>query len=262
MPESRESLISLLQTITAISFAAGMVFVLLALYAFRRSRQDAFWRYRRQAGQRGLRYGVLALISLVTGGAFLLITLTVSYVDGRNQTAVVPTNTATHTLAALIVATDTLQATPSQAPTAQPEASATPTPAPTLEVPPTLTEIAVVPTPAPVANGALTITAIDDMISDDWRPIQASSSFSTEATRFYFFFSYDGIEEGAVWGQVLLKEGEVIRQRSQQWGVTDSSGEAFFFFGDSRGFAAGNYEIQLTLGDLPVASARFIVLPE
>lgn len=262
MPESRESLISLLQTITAISFAAGVVFVLLALIAFRRSRQDAFWRYRRQAGQRGLRYGVLALVSLVTGSAFLLITLTISYVDDRNRTAIVPPNTATPTLAALVVATDTLTAT--DAPIATPSEIIEPTSTlvPTQEIPPTLTEIAVVPTPAPVTSGALNITAIDDMISDEWRPIQASSSFSTEATRFYFFFSFDDIEQGTAWGQVLLRDGEVIRQRNQQWGVTDSSGEAFFFFGDSRGFAAGNYEVQLTIGDIPVASARFIVLPE
>jgi hypothetical protein len=256
MPDSPESLISILQTITAISFAAGIVFLLLALIAFRRSRQEAFWRHRRQAGQRGLRYGVLTVISLVMGGAFLLITLTISFVDNRNRTAVVASPTATHTLAALVIATDT--------PTPMIEISATPTLIPASDVPPSPTQAPTQAVIVPITSSTLNIIAIDDMISDDWRPIQASSSFSTDATRFYFFFSHDGIAEGSIWGQILFRDGEVIRQRSQQWGVTESVGEGFFFFGDTRGFAPGNYEIRLTIGadERAVASARFTVVPQ
>jgi hypothetical protein len=121
-----------------------------------------------------------------------------------------------------------------------------------------------VPTVVPITTSTLNIIAIDDMISDDWRPIQASSSFSTDATRFYFFFSHDGIAEGTIWGQILFRDGEVIRQRSQQWGITESVGERYFFFGDTRGFAPGNYEIRLTIGadERAVASARFTVVPQ
>ena len=215
--------------------------MLLAFFAFRRSRQDSYWRQRRRAGQRGLRYGVLSLIGFVVGGAFLMITLTIAFVDERNRSAAMPV-TQTPTLAALVVATDT-----------PPPPSSTPTEAviaPTVEVSPEApvititatdappaapTQIAEVPTTVPITSGALNIIGIDDMISDDWRPIQASSSFTTSATRFYFFFAYDDIAQGTTWGQILLRDGEVIRERTQQWGVTESAGEAFFFFGDSPG---------------------------
>ena len=60
------------------------------------------------------------------------------------------------------------------------------------------------------------------------------------------------------------KRGEVIRQRSQMWGITDAAGESFFFFGDARGFVPGNYEIRLTIGpdERAVSSARFTVVPQ
>lgn len=286
MLNSSQSFLSILQLLTGGSFVFGMVFVLFSVIYFRRSRTEAFWRYRRQAGQSGFRASILAVFFLAVSGALCATTATITYVEDRDPAqAVVPSATATEFIAPILIVTATPEPslTPSLTPTATlgevilefnltPEMTeeAAAMSAPAVETATTLPTIVITATPEssptpppPVIAASLTLQGIDDVMSDSWQPIQPASSFAATTTRLYFFFSYSNFQLGDVWHQNLLKDGEIIQQSSQQWGKTPPEGTSFFFFGDAAGFEVGNYEMQLTFGaeNVLLATVPFTITP-
>ncbi|NJL93817.1 MAG: hypothetical protein HC915_08820 [Anaerolineae bacterium] len=62
----------LLQAGIALALLMGTVLFILAVVAFRRSRRETFWRQRRRAGERGLRYAASSTVLLFLAGFFAL----------------------------------------------------------------------------------------------------------------------------------------------------------------------------------------------
>jgi len=269
MFESSESLISSLRLITGASLFVGLILMLLGTVYFRRSRRDTYWRQRRDAGRAGFRYAVLAVLALMFSGATCLITVTISYVEDRDSDAVVQhpsPQSAEETTSIPLSLTPSpqsliLSATP--APARTEDAIMPAGESPVAEASPTIE-----PTPAPTATPTLDtiiqIQAIDDVISDDWQPIQPDTNFTTTAQRLYVFFNYDKLAHGDMWGQVLLKDGVVLEKLSHEWGMMQPQGSTFFYFGTQNGFEPGNYEVQITIGveEMIAASTRFTIVPE
>lgn len=263
MLDSPQSLVEILQLATAITFLLGLIFSLLAYISFRHSRQDTYWRQRRKAGQQGLQYILLGLIVLGISGALCLITVTIAFVENERQedALAIPSPSASPTQANLIPTlpdTQTLPAIPLTPPLE------TPTPSP--EITPEFVVAAPTPNPtsAPPIDAKLEIRAIDDVISETWQPIQPETVFPIGTKRVYVFFSYQDMPRGSTWGQVLLRDGTVVQQQIQQWGITGPQGESFFFFGDNTGFPSGSYEVRLTFGaeGIVLASAHFTIAAE
>jgi hypothetical protein len=273
LPASTETLISQLRLVTGGIFALGMITLLLGIIAFRKSRNESFWRLRRDASRRGMRYVAAAVILLGVSVAFCLITFTVDYVEDPSpqSEAGLPSPTASPSIA---------PSSETEVPTLTPEAILEGSPSPDVEIEnaaqlaaplpdtsPTAmpTEIVEVQPPTvPPISAVINVVALDDVIGDNLKAIQATTNFDTTVQRLYVFFDYQNMASGMQWKQVLLKDGQVIQERNQQWGITQDSGSSFFFFGNTGGFEAGVYEIRLTAGesDALLASINFTIVPE
>lgn len=68
-----DNLVDMVPFVTAIAAAISGLLLLLALVQFRRSRRDVFWRRRRDAGRRGLRLLLLAILGFVASGMMCLV---------------------------------------------------------------------------------------------------------------------------------------------------------------------------------------------
>jgi len=288
--------ISALQLVTGASFFIGLILTILAYLNFRQSRsQSGYWRRRRQAGRRGFRYAVLSVFMLVTSLAICAVTIAVTFVEGdmpSTQTAeqaqpsdtppiddIEPTRT-------LIIVTSEAGAATREAEPLLPDPSATPssiatTPQATLELNQTATltlpstevsipEVSMTPTvptppPTPVATvaGVIDIIALDDVVSDEWQPIQPATEFPIGTTRIYVFFDYADLEQNTQLIYTLL-QGEVLLQEQQyQWGISAEEPQSLFFFGNSNGFDVGAYTIRISTnnGQSIFAETAFTIVP-
>ena len=277
----RTSLTDALPYLTIALFGLALLAFLGALRLFRRSRTDAYWRRRREAGRRGLRLMTLAVVLGGLSGLMCAGTLAVSWF-GEDEAA--PTNTPTALVpspTASAVSTSPPSETPPTAspavtapplPTAPPEtvvvvvtatpaATATPTPFPTFtqEAAPALTQTAATPAEG---DGRLSITALDDRISDDLQPINPRVTFVAGTPRIYVFLRYAGMAQGVPWRRALYRDGELLESTEYTWGQ-DAQGTTYFFFGSAEGFAEGSYEVRVFVGNdpAPAATATFSVLP-
>jgi len=237
MLEKPETLIALLRLITGGTFALGAFLALWAWYFFQRSRHDAYWRFRRQAGRQGFRFIILAAFFLIISGAFCLTTLTVGYVENQEPASAAPLS-------------DDVPPTATDLPTAT---ASTPAPLSTATA-----TLSVSPTPIGF-SGRIEIYAIDDVVTDNWLPIQADDVFSANTQRLYFFYRYADIPADTVWEQVILKDGERFKERRQTWGITPPQGESLFFFGDDAGFPQGSYTAQIMVQSEVIAAATFTI---
>jgi hypothetical protein len=80
--------------------------------------------------------------------------------------------------------------------------------------------------------------------------------------RIFFVVRYEEMKTGLPWRRVLLRDDQLIASRSSLWGIP-TNGRAIFFFGNSEGFPAGQYEIQLFLGqDNEFVASETIILSE
>lgn len=287
MPNTPTELVEWLQILTVSFFAMGLILIALAYFAFRLSRNDVYWRYRRDASRRGMRYSLVASVILAISAALCAVTFAVQYVevddpdpqaqenqptlpitDEQEQASINITNTPTQTPIVTLEITNTpltddVVSTSTSTPLsdAAPEMTITPTISVT-ETP--ITEVAEVENAEEVAEvvpeeaveevaeevilGTLTIRGMDDAISDSGAPIQVASQFPADSTRIYVFYNYEAMLPDTLWAQTLLRDGEVIQQNSGRWQIADESGQRYFFFGNNEGYPAGNYEIRLTAG--------------
>ncbi len=289
-----ETIDTALPYITAIIFGLALLLLIVAVRLFRRSRTDTYWRRRRDAGQRGLHVSVLAFIFFMAGGVMCLVTLLVTMIHDDNEIPATPDLAAQQTQnapAASPTATLTLAPeTPDQSgqtplpepthtqvtpePTATPRATDTPiilvittTPmhTPTQTPFPTFTPRAITSIPGgitPQPEASLTITALDDRISDTLEPVNPRTTFIAGTHRIYFFVEYAAMSDGVAWTRKLYKNGEQIDSVSYDW-RQGRTGTTYFFFGSADGFEPGNYEIRLFIGasDQPVSTRNFMVLP-
>lgn len=295
-----ETLDAALPYITALLFGLAVLLVALAVRFFRRSRSDTYWRQRRDAGQRGLRVLILAFILFLASGALCLVTLLVTMIDDANEatampdiaaqltenaTTFFPTNTTRAQATVESTGTDETTAAPISStpePTATPAATntpptpvvlvvtATPVYTPTQTPFPTFTprantsrtETAVEQNVTPQPDADLTITAIDDRISDTLEPVNPRTTFTDGTRRIYFFVAYDDMADGTQWTRQLHKDGVLIDDTTYDW-RQGRRGNTYFFFGSNDGFTPGNYEIRLFIGgsDEPTDTSNFMILP-
>ncbi|NJL93816.1 MAG: hypothetical protein HC915_08815 [Anaerolineae bacterium] len=110
--------------------------------------------------------------------------------------------------------------------------------------------------PTLLPDSPVIIRAIDTQISVDWQPVRPGTTFTGPQQRFYFFLDYREMRAGTLWEQRLLRDGQLVQAQTQLWGNLPPAGETFFFFGNSSGFAAGDYEIQIYLGETNVLLSR------
>lgn len=264
MQDTAQALIRNLELLTAGSFGIGLVLLLLAVAYFRRSRTEAFWRFRRQASRQGFRTSIAALFFLGASAALCVTTMTIDYVETREEPiSLVASATASPTpeaqlsptaIVIIVTATPSVNEVASVATPNQPIATDTPP----VEASPSPS---ITPTITPTPGVSINIQALDDVISDANQPIQPDETFPIGSSRLYTFFSYENFKKGDVWQQQLFKDGQLLQEARQLWGLTASTGQTFFFFGDSEGFSSGNYEIRLSYGPeaILLASAPFTI---
>jgi hypothetical protein len=261
--------------LTAGIFALALLLFLVSFRQFRRSRFDTMWRKRREAGQRGLRLFILGVLMLLISSGTCVITAVVAIRDEdesptqaaqtltpSSETALAPSNTPEFP-----PITDESMTGESDVPTITPSPvviliTTTPAPSPTGSVFPTFTPnvTPLVSSVTPQANARLQITALDDQISDTYTPVNPRTEFNSTTTRIYYFVEFNHMAQGSVWKMTLSRDGEIVEGNSYLW-RDDESGETYFFFGNDSGFAPGNYEIRLFIGEnsAPTSIERFIV---
>lgn len=163
-----------------------------------------------------------------------------------------PSNTPTLTLTNSPTTTNTpsstpsLTLTPSETPTPTPiTPTATPsnTPLPTLR----FSAVNITPRATPDENAMIVFDVVAEGISNG-EPENPTESFLSTTTRLYFFIDYQAMNTGVLWRWVLLRDDGIVTERALLWGP-DGSGSTFFFIGQQAGFAIGEYELQLFIGD-------------
>lgn len=267
-------------------FALGLVLFVLALHQLRRGRIGPYWRARRQASTRGGRLLLtsLTLLTLAIALAFYsglaaiafrglfaqtseesfqgVVVPTFSrtpFVRPTNTPTATPTSTATPTMTRTLppsaTATATLTATQTLTPTITSTPTATLTPSATFE------QVVNLTLPAgreAQANASVQITAADQTLSLNQTPIEPKTVFSAGLKRVYLFINFQHMDNGVAWSRVLYREGVPVQGQSYLWSMGDT-GTSFFFFGNDEGYASGDYEVRLYLGETEVNRFAFRV---
>lgn len=262
MPEStHESLL----LVTVLALGLGLLFFLVSVRLFRRSRRDVFWRRRREAGQRGWRFLLLSGVLMSLSAVSCVLTVLATVVIDNEESTSTPQLVAASTENITFLPTDTNTArlspvattlspplieTPTQVATVIVVVTTTlvfePTQTPFTTFTPQVTPLVSSVTPDPDAQ--LVITALDDQISDTLTPVNPRTDFAASTTRIYFFVEFDHMRPGALWQRALYRDGELLDSSSYLWG-SETDGETYFFFGSDNGFPPGDYEIRVYIGE-------------
>lgn len=194
---------------------------------------------------------------------------TVDTADSTAQDTVVPTATftatdepptatdeSTLTATPSATSTETLTHTPSFTPTETLVPSATPLPQATAIV--HMSDLRPFRTPSTQAD--LDILVVASGVSDRQQPLNSGLNFGSDLTRLYYFVKFENMIGGSLWQAELYRSGTLIYQRQALWG-NSAEGETYFFIGLPDGYAAGDYELQLTIGTQPnpITSTSFTV---
>ncbi len=281
-------------------FVLALILFLLSFQQLRRGRKGPYWRIRRQASQRGgvmflasiglfavglalAFYSGLATIAFrgvddffrqQRGGLVGVVVPTLTITPAQSDTPTPePTPTATFTDTAVPTATDVPSETPTITLTTTPSETPTSTSTPTITFTPTLTltpsatfESVLNLTPpapgVPARAGASieVISAADSPTVPEGAPPDAPI-LPAGLTRIYVFIRYRGMNDGAVWSRVLYRDGLPVQGQAYLWGQ-GASGQSLFFFGNDEGYAPGEYEARVYLGDDEVSRFAFTIAPE
>lgn len=259
---------------------------LLAIHQLRLGRKGPYWRMRREAGQRGGQlflisvalYGIGFAIAFFSGFAALAVGEFNTLLSGINGTTVANAPTPTETLATLTpMPTETATPTPTDTPTPTqtptPTATMTPslTPTPTLTLTPTNT-----PTPtatyetalhlyapagarAAAENAVVRVVSADVAVSQNATPLEPRVEFPAGTQRIYLFISYRNMADGVAWSRVLYRNGAALQGSTLLWSM-GREGSSYFFFGSDEGYPAGDYRVELMLGEDTVSGFDFRVI--
>jgi hypothetical protein len=259
---------------------------LLAIQQLRLGRKGPYWRMRREAGQRGGQlflisvalYGIAFAIAFFTGFAALAVGEFNALLAGFNNPEVVNAPTPTDTMATLTptptetpvpTATDTPIPTDTSTPTATVTPSLTPTPTLTLTPTNTPTPTATYETAlhlyepfgarAAAENAVVRVVSADVSVSQNSTPLEPRVEFPTGTTRIYLFISYRNMANGVAWSRVLYRDGAALQGSTLLWSM-GAEGSSYFFFGSDEGYPAGDYRVELTLGDETSSTFEFRVV--
>jgi len=270
--------------------AATLMFA-LSLHQLWRGRTGPYWRFRRQASQRGgrlfiasfLLYALAAAIYVYSGLAAIAVKNSgVTNPDGLygivlpsntptfDGTIILPSPTVTRTPSAVPspsptviasrtptpVPTATSTALPSDTPTITPTETQTSTPTATFEQILNLTQPASARTPR--VNASLRLTEADTDVSPDGTAPQPRTDFAVGLSRIYFFFSYQNMDNGVAWSRVLYRDGIQVQGTALLWSEGET-GTSYFFFGNADGYPAGHYEARLFVGQQESSRLTFII---
>jgi hypothetical protein len=267
-----ESVSNVFPYLTGATLGLALLLFLVSFRLFRRSRNDVYWRKRRDAGQRGWRIFVLGSVLIVVSGVSCLLTILAATVwnkdDGKPAaTSVADQATPTATLPGSLTPSTPSTAIPTPAQTATPVVvivTTTPVFTPTETPFPTFTPYVTPPTSAvtPLPNARIAITALDDQISSASTPLNPRTTFDAGIKRLYLFIEFENMEQGVMWTRSLYRDGELVESGSYLWGL-NTDGTTYFFFGNETGFEPGSYEVRLFIGDAPTpaSTVTFVVVP-
>lgn len=209
----------------------------LRFYALRRQRVAAGWR--------------LIIVGAVAGVLAILLGLygrPVAYIMVPPTPSITPTRT--QTLTPTITRTPTITSTP------EATATATETPTPSLPEPMLVTFHETITPGTSAALSPISITTRMDRFN---RPLDARGEFTLPPPRLFGAFTYDGLQDGMRWTAVWRRGEAIVCVESKPWdggtggyGYTECAPEA--------GWAPGEYEVQMFLGEAWWVSARFTVL--
>jgi len=209
----------------------------LRFYSVRRQRASTGWRL--MVG--GLVAGLLAILLRFYGRP-------VAYIVVPPTPSVTPTRT--ETLTPTITRTPTITSTP--------EATATATESPTPSLPEPLL-VTFHETTTPGTSAALSPISITTRLDGFNRPLDARAEFAQVPRRLFGAFTYDGLQDGVRWTAIWRRGETIVCLESKPWdggtggyGYTECAPEA--------GWAPGEYEVQMFLGETWWISARFTIL--
>jgi len=284
-----DSLQNSLPIVSGAVFGLALLLFLVSLRLFRRSRTDTYWRRRRDAGQRGWRVFLVAVVLFVFSGISCTATVVMAVFfsdsdeatpsasvtendepppsitpapeNGESNTNVSPDVPPTPSFTPVELRESPVVIETTSTPvilivTSTPGATPTETPFPTFTPHIAPPESSVTPNP----GAEIRITALDDQISDDMLPVNPRGTFAPGTTRIYLFVEFSNMTQGVLWKRILYREGEPIDGGAYLWGL-ETDGTGYFFFGNTDGFPPGNYEIRLFLGEsaTPINIADFTI---
>lgn len=242
-------------TLPYILGAALLVALVSAFSSFRRARKAPYFRIRRSATQAAWRW---VLVILVCAGGLYGALSARRRLPPPNLNALWPSSpNITPTFATLGMATPTLDpyATPKEPFTGPPTITPTqPTATPTAT--PFITSLQSDVTPP--ADAEVTIIAIASGMTTERAPVDAGTKFPVGTPKIYVFFEYANMANGLSWAPALLRNGAVVRTEPYLWEYGEK-GTGYHQFPAQGGFPAGNYQIQLYIGEKMVAQGAFTV---
>jgi hypothetical protein len=226
---------------------AGLVGATLALIvairSFTQVRRAGYYIVREAARRTALRASLLFMV-------LVLLTVVVPFIP-RQAPAPDPTLTPTPYSSPTPTPTRT---------TPMPTATSTPTPLPTATEPfiPTSTPQPTLPITftaafslavAPPADARITLWTLAQGVDENSRPVGAATQFSEGIERIYLFFTYDGLLPNVPVTVLWYHEGELLSGGTELWESQRSRGERYVYLTPSGGYQAGQYEVQVWLGD-------------
>ena len=234
---------------------AGIVLsLILTIRAYIQVRRAEYYILREEARRTALRMSLLVLLlTLLTVGSLFL---------PRQTPAQQPTPAATPFLT-LTPAPTRIVLTPTPTATSTPQATATepfiPTSTPQATLPATFSS----PLPSavpPPGDARFEFWTLAQGVDANNQPVEPSTAFPTGIESVYLFFRYDGLRSSVPWTTAWYRNGELLSGGTSLWRSERPAGEWHVFMEFAGGYPAGEYEVQVWLGDRLQIRAGFSVV--
>jgi hypothetical protein len=102
-------------------------------------------------------------------------------------------------------------------------------------------------------------TLAKDVDSSD-QPVEPSTQFTEGTESVFLFFRYDGLLPNVPWTIIWFGNGELLNGSTRLWEPQKPTGERYEFLKFPGGYPAGEYEVQVWLGERPQVRAVFLVV--
>jgi hypothetical protein len=86
-------------------------------------------------------------------------------------------------------------------------------------------------------------------VDENGLPVEPSTGFPVGIERVYLFFRYNGLLPNIPWSVVWYQDGEYLNGGTRLWEPERPAGDRHEFLEYGEGFPAGEYEVQVWLGD-------------
>ena len=253
------AMISIDQSIQLIAFLLYLIMLLSIYIGWRQivaAKDIPYFLLRRESLAKGWRW-------MLFGFAVVSMGLIVQIFGSRAVHILIPltpTNTSipTTTLTPSITSTPTITFTPTVTSTPSDTPTLTETSTPVL--PPELGLLLIRETVTPSMKAVFSPIMVAARLDTNNLPINPSDTFKNPLKKLYGAFTYDYLQDGIRWTAIWFLENEIVCLDTQVWdGGTGGSG-----FTDCLPdqWYAGNYEIQMFVGEQWKVSTRFMVVGE